>query len=68
MSIKTINQNFNTNIKEYVTVNFDQLATVINSLGGVTLTITEEESVFRQMRILPLSGQARQFGNQVLYC
>ncbi len=45
MAIKTINQNFNTNIKEYVTVNFDQLATVINSLGGVTLTITEAERI-----------------------
>ena len=54
MSIKTINQNFNTNIKEYVTVNFDQLATVINSLGGVTLTITEEERVSANENIAAL--------------
>ena len=54
MSIKTINQNFNTNIKEYVTVNFDQLATVINSLGGITLTITEEERISANENIAAL--------------
>ena len=54
MSIKTMNQNFNTNTKEYVTVNFDQLATVINSLGGVTLTITEEERISANENIAAL--------------
>ena len=48
MSIKTINQNFNTNIKEYVT------ATVINSLGGITLTITEEERISANENIAAL--------------
>ena len=67
MSIKTINQNFNTNIKEYVTVNFDQLATVINSLGGVTLTITEEERVSANENIAAL-GTGTPIGNQALYC
>jgi len=54
MSIKTINQNFKTNIKEYVTVNFDQLATVINALGGVTITITEAERVSANENIAAL--------------
>lgn len=68
MSIKTINQNFNTNIKEYVTVNFDQLATVINSLGGVTLTITEEERVSANENIAALGTGTpiRQSGSVLL--
>ncbi len=43
LAIKTMNQNFGLNIKEYITVNFDQLATVINAVGGVTLNVTEAE-------------------------
>ena len=30
-------------IKEYITVNFNQLATIINAVGGVTLTLSQAE-------------------------
>jgi LCP family protein required for cell wall assembly len=43
LAIKTLNQNFNLNIKDYVTVNFDQLAQVIDEVGGVTVEVTEKE-------------------------
>ncbi len=54
LAIKTLNTNFKTNIKEYVTINFDQLATVINSLGGVTVTISEAERLDANIHILAL--------------
>lgn len=43
LAIKTINQNFGLNIKDYVTVNFYQLADVIDALGGMEFEITEAE-------------------------
>lgn len=43
LAIKTINQNYNMDIRDYVTVNFDSLAQVIDAVGGVTINVTEEE-------------------------
>ncbi|MEG1495968.1 MAG: LCP family protein [Clostridiales bacterium] len=43
LAIKTINQNFNTDIKEYVTVNFGQLADITDAVGGVNLSLTPAE-------------------------
>ena len=43
LAIKTINENFHLDIKDYVTVNFSQLADVIDVLGGIDIEITEEE-------------------------
>jgi LCP family protein required for cell wall assembly len=43
LSIQTINENFDLNIKDYVTVNFDSLADVIDEMGGVELEVTEKE-------------------------
>lgn len=43
LALSTINQNFDLNIKEFVTVNFSAVANVIDLLGGITLDITKEE-------------------------
>jgi LCP family protein required for cell wall assembly len=43
LALNTINTNFDLNIKEYVTVNFNAVCNVIDLLGGITLDITEEE-------------------------
>ncbi len=43
LAVKTLNQNFNLNITEYVTVNFDQLAKVVDAVGGITMDITNAE-------------------------
>lgn len=43
LAIKTINQNFNMNITDYVTVNFATFAAAIDLLGGVDIEVTEEE-------------------------
>jgi len=41
--MRTINDNFGTNISRYAIVNFYGLADIINRIGGITLDISEEE-------------------------
>lgn len=43
LAIKTINKNFNMNIRDYYTVNFSGLADIIDSVGGVELNVKEKE-------------------------
>ncbi len=43
LAIKTLNQNFNLDIQDYVTVNFIEMAKIVDAFGGVDLTITEDE-------------------------
>ena len=42
-ALKSINRALDLNIKEYVTVNFDSLVDAIDAIGGVTITVTNEE-------------------------
>ena len=43
LAIKTLNENFNLNIEDFVAVNFESLPKIIDMLGGVTVDITSEE-------------------------
>lgn len=43
LAISTLNTNFDLNIKEFVTVNFDAVAEAVDKLGGITIEIDEEE-------------------------
>lgn len=43
LSIKTINSNFNMNLTEYVTINFEGLKNVIDRVGGIYLNLSNEE-------------------------
>jgi len=43
LAIKTINQNFDMNITDYVSLNFNQLAGIVDALGGVEVEISEAE-------------------------
>lgn len=43
LAIKTLNQNFDLNIQEFVTVNFDSVAEAVDELNGVQVKITEDE-------------------------
>lgn len=43
LAIKTLNENFNLNIEDFVAVNFDSLPKIIDMIGGVTVYITSEE-------------------------
>ncbi len=43
LAVKTLNQNFGLEITDYVTMNFFELARVINYIGGVEIDVTEKE-------------------------
>ena len=43
LAVQTLNENFGMDVTDYVTVNFDSLADIIDAMGGVTIDVTEEE-------------------------
>jgi LCP family protein required for cell wall assembly len=43
LSVKTLNSTFDLNIKNYVTVDFDGLQNIIDSIGGIQLNIKSSE-------------------------
>lgn len=43
MAIRTINENFNLNIKDFITVDFSSLPEIIDLIGGIELDIDNEE-------------------------
>ncbi|WP_246577862.1 LCP family protein [Clostridium psychrophilum] len=43
LAIKTINENFNLNIKDYVTVDFFDLQKLIDAIGGVPINVESDE-------------------------
>lgn len=45
-AINTMNTNFDLHISDYVTINFQGLATIVDMLGGIDLTITEDEKKY----------------------
>lgn len=45
-AINTMNTNFDLHISDYVTVNFQGLATIIDMLGGLDMTITDDEKYY----------------------
>lgn len=48
LAIKTLNQNFNLNIKDFVAVNFTTMPKIIDKIGGITVDITSEEVSYIQ--------------------
>ncbi|WP_303864657.1 LCP family protein [Alkalibaculum bacchi] len=43
LAIKTINKNFDMNIKNYVTVNFSAMAKIVDAIGGVEIDVKDYE-------------------------
>lgn len=43
LAISTLNTNLDLNIKEFITVNFDAVKEIIDSIDGITMSITSEE-------------------------
>jgi LCP family protein required for cell wall assembly len=43
LALKTLNSNFNMNIKDYVTVNYDGYKNIIDTIGGVEVTVKDYE-------------------------
>ena len=54
LAIKTLNQNFNLNIRDYATVNFLGMADIIDAVGGVEVNITEPERLHINANMLAL--------------
>lgn len=42
-AVKTINHNFDTALTDYVTINFDCMINMVNAVGGVEVTIEDED-------------------------
>lgn len=45
LAIKTINQNFGLNIRNYATINFANMAKIVDAVGGVEIDVSEDELV-----------------------
>ncbi|MDD6276070.1 MAG: LCP family protein [Clostridia bacterium] len=43
LAVKTLNQNFGLDIQDFVSVNFSQLADIIDYIGGVKINVSEDE-------------------------
>lgn len=61
LAIKTLNENFNLDITDYVTVNFDQMAHVVDAVGGITLDVSEAERLSMNHNIDEIRGSAGKF-------
>lgn len=44
LAMSTLNKNLDLNITEFVTVNFETVETIVDAVGGITLTITNAEA------------------------
>lgn len=43
LAVKTVNENFGTDIQDYVIINMEDMLEIVDLLGGVEIEITEEE-------------------------
>ena len=43
LAVKTLNTNYNTNITDYMSVNFSEMESIIDLVGGVQVDLTERE-------------------------
>ena len=44
LAMSTLNKNLDLNITEFVTVNFETVETIVDAVGGISLTITDAEA------------------------
>lgn len=73
LAIKTMNQNFGLDIRDYVTVDFFMLRDIINVLGGVSIDVKEEEIKFLNEHMQEIANRenkqvnlVREAGEQLL--
>lgn len=46
LALKVINENFDTPITDYVTIDFTALVEVVNAVGGVDINVTDDEELY----------------------
>ena len=52
LAIRTINENFGTDITEYIAVNFEQLVEIIDALGGVEINVETTAELLELNRVI----------------
>ncbi|MGN1266912.1 MAG: LCP family protein [Dorea sp.] len=68
LTINTINQTYDLDIQDYITINFENLVSVIDEIGGVTVYISEEEAEYYKKNGMPdiYAGEVTLTGSQAL--
>ena len=68
LTINTLNKQFGLDIQDYVTINFDNLVNIIDELGGIEVTLTEEEAEYYRQNGMPdiQAGVVTLTGSQAL--
>lgn len=68
LTINTINKTYDLDIQNYVTINFENLVSVIDEIGGVEVPISEEEAEYYRSSGMPNieAGEVTLTGSQAL--
>ncbi|MCI6091143.1 LCP family protein [bacterium] len=68
LTINTINKTYDLDIQNYITIDFENLVSIIDEIGGVKVFITEEEAEFYRQNGMPdiQSGDMTLTGSQAL--
>lgn len=68
LTINTLNKTYDLDIQKYATINFDNLVSVIDQIGGVEVFISEEEAAYYRQCGMPdiVSGDVTLTGSQAL--
>ncbi|MDD7143324.1 MAG: LCP family protein [bacterium] len=68
LTINTINKTYDLDIQNYITIDFENLVSIIDEIGGVKVFITEEETEFYRQNGMPdiQSGDMTLTGSQAL--
>lgn len=59
LAIRTINENFGTDIKDYVAVDFEQLVQIVDAIGGVDIDVQNDNELKELNRVIKDYGAER---------
>ncbi len=62
LAMATLNENFGLDITDYVTVNFEQLAGIIEEMGGIDVELSETERVELNKYVAPGTEKVQEAG------
>ena len=68
LTINTLNKQFDLDIQDYIIINFENLVEIIDELGGIQVSLTEEEAEYYRAHGMPdiQSGWVTLSGSQAL--
>lgn len=52
LAIRTINENFGTDIKDYIAVNFEQVVEIVDALDGIEVNVASQDEVNELNRVI----------------